>query len=301
MHTRRVLTSSAAAILLAVLLTAVSFQWGPALASPLAQATETGVATGTATDLATEATSAVTATVVLTGTSTAIPTTTATPVGPTPTPAGTRAPVPDGAAQRTITVTGLGEANAQPDEAFVQIGVQTDADTAAEALDQNNQQMEALIDALLAAGVQQGDITTQFVTLYPRYGDGTGAAGTGIVGYTAVNNIEVRVRDLDQLGDLLDTAVAAGGNTISGIRFSVSAADELSNAARADAMADARSKAEQLASLAGGTLGPVMSIKEGFQNGPVFQGGAELGAADVPIVPGSQLLQVRLEVTSLLQ
>ena len=296
MHTRKLLTYGAAAMFVAVLLALMALQRGSAQASHLAQATSTGAATGSPTI---SATSVTTSTSVVTGTvvATQVPTTTRV----VPTPAGTQAPLPTNMPPRTITVSGLGEANAQPDEAFVSIGVQTDADTASEALEQNNQQMEAVMDALVEAGVQAGDIQTQYVTLYPRYADGTGGTGAGIVGYTAVNSVEARVRDLNGLGDLLDAAVAAGGNTISGVRFSVSEADELTTQARAKALADARAKAQQLAALAGGTLGPVISLTEGFQNGPIFEGGAGMGGADVSIVPGSQLLQVNLEVTWLLQ
>jgi uncharacterized protein YggE len=202
---------------------------------------------------------------------------------------------------RTVMVTGLGEASAAPDEAFVQVGVQTDADTASEALEQNNQQMQAVIDALVDAGVAQNDIQTQFVSLSPRYGDGTGGGTGGIVGYTAMNSVEARVSDLDQLGDLLDAAVAAGGNTIGGIRFAVSGEAEVTSQARADAMDDARTKAQQLATLAGARLGPVISVAEGAQSGPIFRGGAETDVASVPIAPGSQRLQVNLTVTWLLQ
>ena len=298
MLSRRGLTSGAAALFLAALVTVMAFQRGQALASPLAQATQTGAATGTVTNATQVVTGTVTTTAVLTGTpaATAAPTTTR----PAPTPAGTQAPLPNNMPARTITVTGLGQANAQPDEAFVQVGVQTDADTASEALDQNNQQMAAVMDALTDAGVQAGDITTQYVTLYPRYADNATGTG-GIAGYTAVNSVEARVRDLNRLGDLLDAAVAAGGNTISGIRFSVSDADELTNTARADALDDARTKAQQLAALANATLGPVVSITEGFQNGPIFQGGADMAGAGAAIVPGSQTIQVNLEVTWLLQ
>jgi uncharacterized protein YggE len=290
MHTRRIFTFVAALLLVAALAAGMAFQRGSAQAANLAQATQTGLATGSPT----AATPVTTATAIIT----AAPTTTRL----TPTPAGTQVPLPTNMPARTVTVSGLGETSAQPDEAFLSVGVQTDADTASEALEQNNQQMEALMEALVDAGVAAGDVQTQFVTLYPRYADGSNGGTTGIVGYTAVNSVEVHVRDLDTLGDLLDAAVAAGGNTISGIRFSVSDADELTNQARADAMDDARDRAQQLATLAGATLGPVLSITEGgSQRGPIFETGADVGGATVPIVPGSQTLQVNLEVTWLLQ
>jgi uncharacterized protein len=298
MYTRRALTSGVAALFLAALVTIVAFQRGQALAAPMAQATATSLAT--ATELATgSATSAASATAA-TPTPTVAVTATVTRLAPTPVVTQT---LPANLPVRTITVGGLGEASTAPDEAFLDIGVQTDADTAGAALDQNNRQMAALMNALTDAGVQAADIKTQYVTLYPRYADGAnGAVGaTSIAGYTAVNSLEVRVRDLDQLGDLLDAAVAAGGNTIGGIRFSVSNASAVTDTARAAAMEDARAKAEQLARLAGATLGPVISITEGVPNTPIFQAGTDLGSAATTINPGNQVLQVNLQVTWLLQ
>jgi uncharacterized protein YggE len=298
MRTRSTLTFGAIALLVAALAFGLAFQRGSVQAANLAQATQTALATETATDVATDVATDI-GTDVVTDVATVTPTTT--PIAPTPTD-GTPLPPPADIPARTVTVTGMGEASAAPDEAFLSVGVQTDADTAGEALEQNNQQMEALMTGLMDAGVAADDIQTQFVSLYPRYADGPGqGSNAGIIGYTAVNTVEVHVRDLDTLGDLLDAAVAAGGNTINGIRFAVSEPNEVTSTARADAMDDARAKAQQLAELAGASLGQVLSITEGFAGGPIFAGGADLSAASVPIAPGTEALQVHVTVTWLLQ
>jgi uncharacterized protein YggE len=231
---------------------------------------------------------------------------TTTPTAPrtaTATPAASVTPLAPAAGDdrpRTVTVVGNGSVSAAPDEAFVSLGVQTDADTAADALSQNTQQMDALLEALADAGIPSADIQTQFISLYPRYEEPQpGQTGTAeISGYTAVNNVEVRVADLDNLGDILDAAVAAGSNNISGIRFSVSDTDDLLNEARESAMNDARRKAQQLAALAGGQLGPVMSISEGAPAAvPIIQDG--LGGANVQ--PGTNTLTAQVTVTWALQ
>jgi len=75
----------------------------------------------------------------------------------------------DSSDQRTVTVTGIGQANAQPDQAVVRVGVQTEAENAAEALSENSSQMQTLLATLQEAGIPEADIQTQFLQLYPRY------------------------------------------------------------------------------------------------------------------------------------
>ena len=75
----------------------------------------------------------------------------------------------DSSDQRTVTVTGIGRANAQPDKAVVRVGVQTEAESAAEALSENSSQMQTLLATLQEAGIPEADIQTQFLQLYPRY------------------------------------------------------------------------------------------------------------------------------------
>ncbi len=149
----------------------------------------------------------------------------------------------------------------------------------------------------------RSDIQTQYVSLYPRYADSTPASGgNGLAGYTAVNSVEARVTDLSTVGDVLDAAVAAGANNIGGIRFSVSDATELRSSARANAMQQARDQAQELAQLAGASLGPVNSITENAAGGgPILEAAADGGGAAVPVAPGSQNVQVNLQVTWLLQ
>lgn len=208
---------------------------------------------------------------------------------------------------RTVSVSGQGQVDAQPDVAVVRMGVQTEAESAEQALRDNSSRMQALLDALRNAGISSEDIQTQTVQLQPRYEDqpqqqGQGATRT-LAGYVATNTVQVRARDLDNLGTLLDAAVEAGGNTIEGIRFEVSDTTGLLDQAREAAMNDARHKAEQLASLAGASLGDVLTINEsGVPRPTAARETVALSQAQaVPIEPGTQSIDVSIQVTWLLQ
>lgn len=207
--------------------------------------------------------------------------------------------------QRTLSVSGTGQVSAQPDVAVASLGVQTEAEEAAAALTQNNQQMQALLDALQAAGIAEEDIQTQVVRLQPQYEQPEPQTqGTPqLVGYRATNLLEVRVEEISSLGEILDAAVQAGGNRIENIRFEVSDPSELLDQAREAAWNDALHKAEQLAELAGSELGPVMTISEtGSPPRPVVEQAVGAQAeARVPIQPGTQTVEISIHVSWTLQ
>lgn len=205
-----------------------------------------------------------------------------------------------GETERLITVTGQGSVMAQPDTATVRIGVQTEANTAAEALAENNVRMNGVISATLDAGVEEADIQTAGLRLNPRY-DSSDGGPPQLTGYEAANTVMITVQNLDNLGELLDTAVEAGGNTIEGIQFEVSDNDALRAAAREAAMEEATAKAEQLTGLAGAELGEVVTIQElgGSQPRPVtLQAEAPRAAAGaVPVQAGQQTIEASVQVT----
>lgn len=200
--------------------------------------------------------------------------------------------------ERTLTLSGSGQVSARPDVAMVTLGVQTQADEASAAVEQNNSRMQALIDALKDAGVAAEDIQTRALNLQPRYQETETRAVREIAGYEATNTVEVRVQDLNALGELLDTAVAVGGNRISGIRFEISDPGALLEQAREAAWNDAEQKATQLADLAGVELGEVLRINEtGRTPVPVVRESLAAEAAAVPVEPGSQSVEVNINVT----
>lgn len=208
-------------------------------------------------------------------------------------------PASSGDGPRTITVVGTGTVNARPDQAVIRLGVYTDADKATDALSANSARMQAVIDALKAAGIADADIQTQGINVSPRYApDGTSA----VTGFTATNVVSVRVRDVAKAGDVLDAALTAGANTVEGLYFEIGEQDALLGQAREAAMANAKQTAEQLAKLAGGNLGAVVSISESASMPQPFmydRAAQGMGGA-APIEPGTQAVQTVLQVTYLL-
>lgn len=217
-------------------------------------------------------------------------------------PVEARLQTADDGDQRTIAVSGSGTVGASPDEVVLRLGVETMAETASEALAQNNEQMEDVIDALQGAGLPAEDIQTQTVRLGPRYETPpreAGAAGEReLVGYRATNGVEARSEDLTAVGQLLDAAVQAGANRIEGLQFEVSDPAPFLKRAREAAWEDAEGKAQQLADLAAAELGEVLSINESTTvPRPVGLGGAVEREAAVPIEPGTEDIRVDLQVT----
>ncbi len=207
-------------------------------------------------------------------------------------------PAMDGDAQRTVSVSGDGEAQATPDVAVVRLGVETEADQAATALSQNSDRMNMLVEVLKASEIDTEDIQTERVQVQPRYAQVDGEQEPRLVGYVATNVVEVRVRQLSALGDLLDAAVEAGGNRIEGLRFEFSDPAPMMARAREAAWQDAATKAEQLAALAGMDVGSVVSINESSHlPRPVVLERAESMDARAPIEPGTQSVNVSLQVS----
>ena len=149
--------------------------------------------------------------------------------------------------QRTINVSGSGTAYLVPDIAYIYLGVHTELSSAAEAVTDNNNQTQKMIQALRDFGVDAKDIRTTNFSIYPndKYDPQTGAP-TGEKTYMVDNTVYVTVRDLDKLGDLLDTVIAAGANTVNSIQFDVADKEAALKQARADAVKDAKDQAANL-------------------------------------------------------
>jgi len=201
---------------------------------------------------------------------------------------------------RTVQVTGSGELQVEPDTARIRLGVQTEADTAQAALNQNSTKMRTLINVLEKADVPSDDIQTQTVRLSPRYNRNDSNNTSTLVGFTASNIVEVRTQNLEDLGTLLDQSVEAGANTIENVSFEVSNSETLADQVRETAVQNARHKAEELANLTNATLGQVLKIQEtSITPIPVNQ---QLEAPVqqtmvVPISPGSQSVRVNVQIT----
>ena len=200
----------------------------------------------------------------------------------------------DTASKKTITVTGSGKVTTVPDRASFAFTVETRAETAKAALAKNAAAAAEVIAAVKNAGVAAADITTSQVALFPQ----TNEAGTDVIGYAASNSISVETT-IAKAGTLVDAAVEAGANSVSGPMLSRSDDDALYRDALRSAVANAKDKAEALASAAGLTLGGAETIVEGGQSSPPisYTQKADAAGVSVPIEPGTQTIEASVTVT----
>jgi len=195
-----------------------------------------------------------------------------------------RSAAPAPTTSKTITVTGSGSVETVPDRATFSFTVTTLADTAKAALARNSASADAVVAALKGAKVQ-----TSGLGVDPRFDE----KGTTIVGYTASTTVSADA-PLTQMGGLIDAAVAAGADGVSGPSFSRSDQDALYKQALKDAVADAHAKAAALAEAGGVSLGDVQTMTEGSSVStpvPVAM------ASDAKIEPGTQTISATVTVT----
>jgi uncharacterized protein YggE len=198
---------------------------------------------------------------------------------------------------RTLSVSGTGRVNAVPDVADISLGVFETAKEAAAASQKAAASMEAVVQALLALGIDEKDIQTTSINLNARYDWNKEPAQ--IVGWEARNMVDVTVRDLDAVGDVVDAVVGAGSNQINGISFRVEDPTGAQTLARTAAVEDARAKADQLATDAGVEIVGIVSISEsgGQQPQPIYMARQEMAfaadaGASTPVLPGEVELSV---------
>lgn len=203
---------------------------------------------------------------------------------------------------RTVSVNGTGKVYLTPDTAYITIGVQTVNENASEAVAANNSSSQKVIDALKAVGIAEKDIQTTNFSISPQQEyDPTTGKPTGKITYTVNNSVFVTVRNIDKVGQVLDAAIQAGANNISGIQFDVWDKNEALSQARKAAVDDARAKAEELASAAGVTLGEVQTINEYTSSGPVPMYDMRAApvmaeAGSVPVQAGQMTLTVEVSM-----
>jgi uncharacterized protein YggE len=196
-------------------------------------------------------------------------------------------------APRTITVTGNGKVTVVPDRAAFGFSAQTRADTAQAALAKNAALANAIVAALENAGIAAADIQTQQVSLDPQLNQ----SGTDVIGYNASTTVSVQTT-IAKAGAIVDAAVGAGANGVSGPSLSRSDQDAQYREALKQAVADAKDKAQALAAAGGLNLGAVRAIVEGSGVVPVpLAMGKAADSAGVAIEPGTQDIDATVTVT----
>jgi uncharacterized protein YggE len=194
-------------------------------------------------------------------------------------------------AAKTITVSGDGSVTAVPDRATFNFSIETRAKTASAALTQNSADATAVIAALKDAGITSANIQTSQVSLNPQ----TSQDGTTIVGYAASNSVTVRTA-LTTAGKIVDAAVGAGANGVSGPSLDVSDQTSLYRDALHKAVDNAKLKAQALADATGLSLGSVLTVTEGGSATP-FPISDKMSAAGAPIEAGTQQIQASVTIT----
>jgi uncharacterized protein YggE len=211
---------------------------------------------------------------------------------------------------RSFTVYAEGEATAVPDIAQFSFSVITEGglEGLEQLKDENARKADAIIDYLKSEDVEKEDIKTTSFSVEPRYSNIRCFVGEcpapEIVGYTIRQSVQVKVRDMDDIGKILSGVVEKGANNVSGPWFTLDDPTEVENEAREEAFKKAKAKAEAMADAGGFKLGKLVSVEEGgifgkgggvaFAEARIDSGG---GVEEIPIEPGEQEVKITIVLT----
>ncbi|MFC1934787.1 SIMPL domain-containing protein [Chloroflexota bacterium] len=201
-----------------------------------------------------------------------------------------------------IWVTGEGKVTVMSDLAILSLGVEAQATTVAEAQNQTATAMDTVMQQLDSYGIASEDIKTQHFSIYPVRKWMPDEQEEILTGYRVNNMVTAKVRNVEDAGVIIDAVVKAGGDNIriNNINFTVDDPTAYHKEAREKAMADAESKARQLADSSGGKLGDPTYINEssGFITSPriSYQAEASIPAPTTPINPGETEIQINVQV-----
>ena len=210
-----------------------------------------------------------------------------------------------------FTSEGQGKETAIPDQATVFLGVTTQASTVSDAQNKANQTATKIISAIKNQGISEKDIKTTNYSVNPDYGSGTvepmmmpiRGGGNNITGYTVSQNLEVKVKPIDKVNKVIDSATLSGANLVGGINFTFSdqLQQTLENKARKEAVNNAKEKAKNLADAAGVHLGRIVNVVEssnGFPR-PLMMGTTEVKtdqSQPTNVTPGENSVTVTVTI-----
>ena len=213
--------------------------------------------------------------------------------------AETTAPTP-----ATITIGGTGTAYVAPDTAEITVGVVTEEADAARTHAENAAQTARVHNAVRALGVADRDIQTVHYDFSQRYDMRDGSRSEEVIGYTAQNSVVITVRDLNNVGKIIDAALANGANRIDSLNFTASDTSAAKNEALTDAVRGAKEKAQAVASALGVRLVRIANVyadtqadmprNENYMPMMMAKGAS---AAATPIAPGELSVAATVNVT----
>jgi len=203
---------------------------------------------------------------------------------------------------KTIQVTGTGTLSAAPDQALLDLAVETQASTATLATSENAAIMTNVINTLTSVGISNDSIQTTSYSLTPVYSNPSNqSVAPSIIGYDAVNAIQVTLSNLGSVGKVLDQAISAGANQVQGITFTLSntALASLQKQALQLALQDANNQAKATAAALGLTIVGPISVSPGYVFQPVSYSRLNVAVSETPtpVQPGTLQVSATVQVT----
>lgn len=219
----------------------------------------------------------------------------------------------DVVSRNTITVSGEGEIYAKPDLALTTFIVKIEAKTVEKAMSDNTEKMNAVIEAMKGADIEEKDLKTTDFSIYPRYEYRTDYSiqteiwprpeTRVLVGYEVTQSLQVKIRDMAKIGDVIQKAVDAGANQSGGLQFTFDDPDTLKNQAREEAIKEAKDKAETLAKQLGVKLTKIVNFSEGgYYPTPLYYDSATIkGMGEESVSPtietGENKITINVSIT----
>lgn len=215
-------------------------------------------------------------------------------------------------ARNTITVSETGEIYTKPDLALITFSVITEEKTVSDAMAGNTEKMNTIIETMKDEGVEEKDLKTTSFNIYPRYEyyqekvclvPPCPSGKRVLVGYEVRQSLQVKIRDMAEIGDIVQKGTEAGANQVSNLQFTIDQEDELKKQARGQAIDKAKTKAEELASQLGVGLVRITNFQEsgmvplyGIEMKEAIGGG--VGGAEAPqIETGQNVVRVTVAIT----
>lgn len=202
----------------------------------------------------------------------------------------------------SVAVTGEGEARAVPDRAFVTVGVESRASTAAAAAEDNARRQRAILDTLRAMGFPQERLSTANYSVRPEMEYDQQGQRARVVGYVVSNTVRVDVHQIARAGSVIDAALAKGANQVHSLDFYLSDPAPPRREAITNAVARARADAETLARAAGGSLGQILELSTApMPSGPIMYRQvaatmARMEQVPTPIEAGEEVVRATVNV-----
>ncbi len=215
--------------------------------------------------------------------------------------------------QETITVEGAGEVYIKPDTAVVVFSVTNEAETVAEAVAANSRRMNEVISSVKSQGVAANDLKTIGFNLYPRYeyyeeeGFIRPEGKRALVGYEVIQRLQVKIRDMEKIGVVIQQAADAGANQVGSLSFIIDDEEQYKEEARSLAIEEAENKAEKLATELGIKLRGIKSFSEALSgiSGAIYRADAlalESSVSPAPsIETGENKIEVRVNIVYKIQ